>query len=260
MSQYDKCTIWYEKLFDQIPVICASNNQVSNQRLILLYHQYLDRKESMLNFAFRLAQENYFTVCIDIDRHGDRNNYDKKFPSRELYNVVFQTAEEVSSVIDYFAQIYNIHTDNVAALGVSLGGKVALASSMKDERITHVASLLSAPNFPKIANEHKEKVLTRFFADNSTYSKEYLREINENAKIYDPYFNIEKFTNKQSLFINGTLDTTFPISMIKDFQEKLHKYNEKNDSIHEFVAMPGTGHQINNEMIGMTMEWIKKNY
>lgn len=259
MKESDECVVWREQLFNTIPVICISKKSEEKQKLVLLYHQFLDRKESMLNFAYRLAEYGFFTVCIDIDRHGDRSNFENKFPARELYNVLFDTAEEVVSVIDYYCENHHILPDNISVLGVSLGGKVAITASMMDNRITHVVALLSSPNFPEIAKRHNEKVLSRFFADNAQCDETYIQEINVRSKLLDPYYNIDKFASKNSLLINGLLDTTFPIEIIKDFQQKLQSSNSAKDTYHDFEFISKAGHQLNNGMIHTAIQWITKN-
>jgi esterase/lipase len=233
-------------------LICCAENTKKNP--IIIYHAFLQAKESMLQFAYQLAKLGYFAVCIDINRHGDRKNAAKKFPWNEFFEVVFETAEETSSIINHLEKFESIDCSQISVLGVSLGGLSAFSSALSDARIKNIITLLSTGNFMSLAENKKHNFLKRFLSDNNFDEKNFLERVKLKSGIWDPYYNIEKLTDKNIFMINGEMDFQIPISVVKDFQQKI---TETSVGKNKFLHIKSGGHYISKDMADSAMDWAR---
>lgn len=252
-SRVQICEIW----INDIPALCCSNGKDERKRLVVLYHAYLDTKEFMLNFAYKLAEIGFLAVAVDLDRHGERANYNKKFPWQEFYNTIFRTAQEINTIIDYFVANGNAQNGNVTVLGTSLGGLTAFAAAIRDERVCNIATILASANFPQLARVGQTSTLKRFFSDNICNKDDYIENVEKMSVIYDPYYNISSLPPKRIFMINGTVDMAIPFLIVEDFQQKLKlAYKDISDKL-EFISVPGAGHFLSRDMYDKVLNWMK---
>ncbi len=243
---------------NDIPFICCTNGEPGKKKLVVLYHSYLDSKEFMLNFAYRLAEMGFLAVAVDLDRHGERDNYVVgKFPWKEFYNTVFKTAQEITTVINYFVEKEEVENGNITVLGTSMGGLTAFAASIVDERVNNIASIMASANYPQLARVKETSTLRRFFSDNIYCKDEFIKNVEKKSEIFDPYYNISMMPPKRIFMINGTVDMAIPIKIVEDFQEKLiSEYKDKRSNL-KFISIPGGGHLLSREMYEETLIWVK---
>lgn len=224
--------------------------------LVIVYHPFLKAKENMLPYTYVMAESGFIAAAIDMQRHGERDNYEEKFPWQEFYNTAFETADEITDIIDYFLENYTFEHSEVTVTGVSLGGIAALSASMLDERIKNIALIVSSGNFSALARVRKRSVLRRFYTDNQCDETKFLADVDNNAKKYDPYLAPQKMRGKKLLMINGAFDFAFPPQIVKDCQGKIMEVKQDEEWMLEFIEMKNTGHEVNNKMISVLFNWI----
>lgn len=248
--------MWRENIDARIPVICCSSGEAGPKRLVILYHAFLECKEFMLPFAYKLAGMGYLAVAVDLQLHGERADYSGKFPWVEFYRVVFRTSDEISRLIDYFEENRHIVKDRAAVLGVSLGGLTAFSSAIKDTRIKAVASLLASANYPRLARVRSGGELRRFFSDNTYDAAAFYEEVDRLSLLHDAYFNLEKLSGKDIFMANGGVDMAIPISVVEDFQQRLSEMHGEKPEAFRFHSVPGSGHHLNRSMYEMAIAWL----
>lgn len=225
-------------------------------KVVLLFHSFLHSKEDMLPFSHKLAQKGYLCINVDIDRHGDRENYQDQFPWQSFYDVVFQTANEIPIILDQLEAWKGEKLKNIATLGVSMGGMISLSAPIIDKRVVRVVSILSSGNYSELSRVNHATVLRRFFSDNQLDKESYYRSIDENAQLYDPIHHLSVFRRVCLLMINGTMDNVIPIASVEKFQKILSEQNRDFLQNYEFVKIPGAGHELMNRMVSRAIDWM----
>lgn len=249
-------TIKQEKI-EGIPVIIAVSEN-SHKKLAVFYHQFLKTKEDMLPLLYLLAKMGYVAIAPDMRSHGERIDYTGEFPWQRFYELAFETADEVSDVIDYAFSRYEIEYEDVTVIGTSLGGIAALSASMIDERIKNIGAIISSGDFSSLCRVKKRSVLRRFYSDNSYDEKEFVESVDDKAVVYDPYLNMEYILNKRILMINGSFDLAFPVEIVTRFQNRMMEYKKNELDTMEFHLLKNAGHEFNIEMRDIVCEWANK--
>lgn len=243
---------------NHIPAIIVRRN-LSNvlQNSIIIYHSFAHSKEDTLNIAYFLAEMGFMCICVDMDRHGERDNYNEKFPYKYFYSSMFNSAKDITQIIDYLNEDENIHQD-ISVVGISLGGMAALTSGVVDRRVKNIVTILASGNFIRLAQQKNSRVLSRILSDNQ-YDKEYMIKNTESlSKLYDPYYNCEQFSDKRLLMINGSIDMVIPLKIAKDFINRISDCNYANKENYELVVINGLGHEVHKIMIDKACIWLKK--
>lgn len=249
-------TITKNEVFaNKIPALVSWESPFAS-KIILLFHSFLHSKEDMLSFSHKLVQKGYICVSIDIDRHGDRGNYQKPFPWQHFYDVIFSTLYEIPIVLDQLEEWKGEKINNVTTLGVSMGGMIALSSPVIDKRINRVVSILSSGNYAELARNDQVTILRRFFSDNKFDKDTYYSSIERNAQNCDPYYHVSSYQKIHLLMINGTMDNVIPIGCVENFQKKLFEANDERLQDYQFIKIPGAGHELTNDMIKYAINWI----
>lgn len=248
--------VWIDQ---KIPALVIADEKYLERNLLekvaIIYHSFAHSKENSIIWGYELAKFGFVSICVDMDRHGERTNVREKFPYQYFYNCMFCSALEIKVIIQYLIQNYKI-SNEVTVIGTSLGGMAALAAAVIDDRVKNIITIASSANFTELAKYKKKPTLARILSDNKYDMGEIINQTYQMSKSYDPFYNIEKIQNKNILMINGGLDTEIPMKVVRNFQEKLKKKSDSYNTKKDFVVFNNMGHIIQNEMIKKACDWI----
>jgi pimeloyl-ACP methyl ester carboxylesterase len=99
---------------------------------IVILHGYMLSKESMMPWAFLLAQAGYRVVLVDLRKHGESTGWQISFGK-------YETAD-LSRVLDYLIE-QNLCDERVGVLGLSYGATLALHWAAHDSRVRTVVAI-----------------------------------------------------------------------------------------------------------------------
>ena len=99
---------------------------------VILLHGYSMTKESMLPWAFALAQAGYRVIALDLRGHGESTGARIGFGRLE--------AADLSQALDYLIA-HGLCDERVAVLGISYGATMALHWAARDPRLDTVIAI-----------------------------------------------------------------------------------------------------------------------
>jgi alpha-beta hydrolase superfamily lysophospholipase len=139
-----------------IPTLTAAQKglPLDAPRVIVL-HGLFGHKEKYLEELLLLARKGLRATAIDLALHGERGEgesgarYIEANLAAALRHIIFQTAADISSLIDSWGD-----DSRVGLYGVSAGGFASHAALMRDPRIKALAAVISSPDWTTIDADH----------------------------------------------------------------------------------------------------------
>lgn len=131
VSKYFENTNSYGMSFGFEPAT-NSFTPLKNPATIFLLHGYSMAKESMVLWAFSLAQAGYRVVLVDLRGHGQSTGWQVSFGK-------YETAD-LTRTLDYLIE-KNLCDERVGVLGMSYGATLALHWAAKDSRVRTVVAI-----------------------------------------------------------------------------------------------------------------------
>ncbi len=101
-----------------------------NQTVVILLHGYGGDRRSMLDVANILAAHGYGAVMYDLRGHGESHG---RFRSGG-----WQDVDDVAALLDYLQSDQTYDFENIAIMGFSVGGQVAIQAAAELEEISAV--------------------------------------------------------------------------------------------------------------------------
>lgn len=127
---------------------------------VLYYHGFGGTKEQPAIYPVALAEAGFLAVSVDAVGHGERRwpdfevifdneRWDTDFEPVEtrFLQLIDDTAAEVPAIIDDLAARGLARADRVGVAGRSLGGNVAYASVLADDRVRAAVSVVGSPEW-----------------------------------------------------------------------------------------------------------------
>jgi hypothetical protein len=192
--------------------------------LILFFHGFKGAKESNLRELKNLASAGYIALGVDAIGHGDRRykDFEQRFSpenpkaGKEFINVVKQTANEIPTLLDWVNDKYASVALKVGVAGISMGGYIAYATVLRDDRIKTVVSILGSP-------------IWEYFSEQS------------------PMNNLSAFSEVALLSMNAGRDELVPAKHARDFHIALGEKFEGYENRFEYIEYPRSGHFMEDE-------------
>lgn len=260
MNMQKFCTIT-EANIDGIPTIFLQNSGQEPKPIVFLFHKLLNNKIKELSLAYVLASAGYFVVGIDMYGHGDREesfDKDRKYEFNNLFHDVYRTARDVPVVIEFLKKQKSLNLDfqRIGAVGVSIGGSIALVAGYLLNEIKFVVSIIGTCDWKYVLDNDLLSTF-RFFAksrDAMLYDK-VLRDIEE----YEPINNYNCDNMIPILFLNGAMDTSMPFEAVNQYHKRfyeLFRSKGKGDYL-DFKVYQKAGHEVTAEMVKDLLEWLR---
>ena len=189
---------------------------VGKQPLVIMIHGLEAAKETVLPYAYRLAQAGLYTVCFDTREHGERTSPAFQAASRpekmsRLYDIIFATAADIDTVIGDFADRSRIDIGRIGLVGFSMGGMIIYRYLTRGRHpgVRAAAAIIATPAFVrKIESDMARDPVLAGLVDEKVLSEIAAR---------DPSSRFSALRDLPLLILNGTADGHMPIDDIRDF-------------------------------------------
>jgi len=236
---------------DQIPGILFTPKEAENPiPTIILYHGWSSNKEMQRIRGFIFAALGYQTFIPDALYHGERNpldNYHKENIPKYLWDVIFQSMDESSIVIDELVSKYNADLERIGVTGHSMGGFTAAGVFTHNPQLKTLAVLNGSCAWSNSNEIFKESL----FQDINAYEIEY------KVDIMDPMNNLQLLKDRPIILLHGQSDDVVSIKSQELFyQEAQPIYRHKNRL--RIIKYLNLGHFVTTGMLEDNIIWFKK--
>jgi len=238
-----------------IPALALYKEDGKKKPLIITVHGYTGNKSGEIDYCLILAEEGFLPVSIDARLHGERTVPDfeermaANFP-KEMLGVMIGTAEDISPVIDYFAQRPDVLSEKIGVMGVSLGASIAYLATTLDDRIAVAVPIIGTPGWDLSLRPKDPEQFGAW--------PEPDEELMAMVAHYNPLNRTEHFFPKALLMLNGVQDETVPIDGPRQLYERLRPYYQERPERLSFIAYEGVGHEFTEEMRHQVVRWFKR--
>ena len=202
--------------------IPSPKNPSENPTLIVL-HSLGGTRQDFLKFNLPIWQQGFNLALVDMRSHGKSGG--------EYFTYGFHERRDVSQLIDYIQQHHQEASQNIAVMGISAGGAIAISSAAYDKRIEALITISAfadlnktiAKQVPWLPSFWKNRAIIRA-EDIAKFKIEEISPINQIIKVSCPI-----------LIVHATLDKYIPFENAKKLYDavKGKKY---------FYAVEGGNH------------------
>jgi pimeloyl-ACP methyl ester carboxylesterase len=247
-----------KRIMNEIPVIVAKRDDNLRKPLVLISHGFTRSKEDFVDKGYlqELAMKGYYAVAIDNRLHGDRLGPDFKsvvinqFGKVDLIalrKAMKETAEDVTLLIDELSLLEEVDKDNIAMIGVSMGGFVTHRAVVIDSRIKVGIPIISSPYWDDIPGD----VTTQMNEEN----RDKLIKISED---YQPANHKGNYAPTALLMLVGDMDMHYNLHKIQSFYVTLKGYYSTCPENLNLIIYPDTMHEFKQEMWEQALQWLRK--
>ncbi len=264
------------------------NTDSKDLPLVIFCHGFKGFKDwgSFPYYMEKIALQNFFAVSFNFSYNGagENENDQSDFTRLELFakNTFSRELDDLGSVIDYLFEHkneYNYDISNVALIGHSRGGGIAILKTAEDKRITKLIVLSTVNNFDRYNDAMKKKWKETGYFDvlnsrtNQMMRQNYtlIEDLEKNKERLDIQKAITKI-NVPLLLIHGTQDLTVDYSNAEDLYTRHIEANKDYKKTTELVLLDNTGHTFGtvhpyqgttkafDEVITLTLDFLKKKF
>jgi hypothetical protein len=245
------------KIVQDIPVIEYYKKGQEKMPLLILSHGFSGSKNDYFNdmkFVRGLADKGLFIVAMDNRCHGERKGpafssvviNKSKINIYEIRKIIKESADDVSTLIDYYETNFLIDKDRIGMTGISMGGFTTFRAMMIDSRIKVAAPMIGSPVWEDIPQEvpHSTSI---------DQNEEVMTHLTQLSQKYSPNYYPEKFYGRNLLIQNGEQDKHVSIAEVKKFYNIIAK---KSPQTITMISYPNLGHDVTTEMLTVTTEWL----
>lgn len=219
----------------QIPVITCCPENAHNCPIVFLHHGTSNSAESCMGMATQLSSHGVFSVCVDALWHGRRSDghldeYLQPAVYKENYlHLLLTMADDMSALLDHFAQDPRTDISRVGITGISQGGYVSFMTITKDPRITVAAPIIGSPD------------LTDKYGNSLDFDT-LAPAVQAAVKQHNPLYHFEKMY-PTALFIQcGDEDDIVPVTGPRRLNEKIKDLYKSHPDDYRYVEYAGYGH------------------
>lgn len=251
-----------EELVAGIPLVFCRQAGNERKQVIFLFHRLLQSKIFELPLAYQLARHNYCVIGMDIRGHGQRNDsFDVcgKYDFNNYFTDIVETALDVKQVVRFLQEKSwpELDLTNTGAIGISMGGMIALAAGYLLEEVKYVVSIVSGFDWERILEKSSFQSFRLYSRTREVFDPKLARSV---IKEYNPSRHIAEYSLKPILFLNGELDFVTPMQEVERFfQQLVEHYQQFNCAERvKLIKYPKGGHELTMEMIRDLLLWLKK--
>ncbi|MES2458988.1 MAG: alpha/beta fold hydrolase [Armatimonadota bacterium] len=211
--------------------------------LVFVQHGLGSRKERHLDLCLRLAEVGFTACSLDARYHGDRATREMRQRLADVKSVEFLeafaatvagTVEDIAAAATYFG------TRSYAVIGHSMGGFIALQTTLADPRVTSVVSIAGA------------------LVLEPPPGASYPAAVAEALRQGDPTARAAEFWPRPVLLLHGTDDETVPLMGSVRLRNALAPIYAANPERLRLVEYPGAGHELTTEMAEAAVGWTRQ--
>ncbi len=276
---------------ERVPIVIVRPDKEGRLPAVILLHGTGGSASGMFDWSLELAKRGIVGVAIDGRHHGRRANgqtrplgayndaiiraWEAKPGDPKTYPFYFDTAYDVSRVIDYLQTRTDIDPNRIGLFGISKGGIETWLAGAVDDRVKVAVPAISVQSFrwsldhdqwqgrantiaaphARAAKDRGEKAVTRETC-RALWSKIIPGMLDE----FDCPQMLRLFAGRPLLIINGETDPNCPIGGAKiAFASAEAAYREANASDRlKIDVAPRSGHAITEAQKAMILDWFSK--
>jgi uncharacterized protein len=172
----------------------------SESPTLIVLHSLGGTRQDFLKFNLPIWQQGLNLALIDMRSHGDSGG--------EYFTYGFHERKDVSELIDFLEQHHKNSVDNIAVMGISAGGAVAISSAAYDKRIQ---ALITISAFADLNKTIAKQVLwlPSFWRNRAIIKAESIAKFKIEETL--PIKLIEK-VSCPILIVHGTVDKYIPFT------------------------------------------------
>ena len=244
MTNSNPNLVFHDYIINGIPVLDIYKDDGSTKPVIFFTHGLGGYKEGVAYILTLFANNGYRAIGIDALSHGEREEKESMF-----FEIVYQTANDLALVFDYYIKNNVIIDNNYAVSGVSMGGMISYVFATKDDFDPKmVVGISTCGNFDLFWDSYLSYTKVINGIDNLDESIQ-----NEDMEIADkinPSKKINRFNNKKVLIYHSFDDELIKYDKELDFYYKL---KDAGTDV-EMISYDGYGHSIPDEFVEVMLE------
>jgi alpha-beta hydrolase superfamily lysophospholipase len=221
----------------------AEPGSLPQRPVVFVQHGLGSRKERHLDLCLRLAEAGFLACSLDARHHGDRGTLEMRRRLSDIRSAEFLEAftETIQgTVLDITSAAAYFGTGSYALIGHSMGGFIALQTTLADPRVSCVVSIAGA----LILSPPEGVVYPPAAADA-------LRRA-------DPVLNAAAFWPRPVLLLHGIEDETVPLLGSVRVRDALTPIYAAQAERLALVEYPGVGHELTAEMAAAAVDWTRQ--
>ncbi|MBC8102679.1 MAG: alpha/beta fold hydrolase [Cytophagales bacterium] len=213
------------------------------RRLVFVQHGLGSRKERHLDLCLQLAEAGFLACSLDARFHGDRATPEMRRQLSDIHNAEFPaaflqtvqgTVQDISALATYF------EADSYGLIGHSMGGFIALQTTIADPRVRGVVSVAGA--------------LPLTMPEDMRYSAEAASAMRQT----DLAARAASLWPRPVLLLHGEADETVPLSGSARLYEALRPFYATEPQRLGFVPYVGADHSLAPAMAREAVAWMQK--
>jgi dienelactone hydrolase len=243
-----------------IPVLWEAPARPDRRKLVIWLPGLTGSKAGMHEYLRELAAAGYVAVSFDPVDHGERSRVSSqelidssdgsfRIPEtghvyRHFWSIVAETADEVSSIIDWATAELGV-APTVGMGGISMGGNITLVAAALDRRIGVVATAIAEADWLRPGST------IPLSAPNAYIQSHYDR--------CNPLTNLARYEHCPAmLFSCGAEDTMIPPGGAQRFVRALGATYASCPEKLEIVLEDGVGHVFTETMWRRSLDWFER--
>lgn len=177
-----------------------------------------------------------------------------------LFSTMLQTAQDVTTVIDYLGERPEAKPESVGMMGVSMGGFITVLSTTSEGRIKAAVSVVAGAHYEALM---RQQLQPRGLGDLLALGREPLEHLEKSAtdfiERYDPINHIDRFNAVPLLLLNGGKDDLVPVESATSLYDALKPVYKDAPEKLRLKVYPEIGHDYTPEMESEAINWFKEN-
>jgi pimeloyl-ACP methyl ester carboxylesterase len=227
----------------ELVVLTFSAEDTQKRPLIFVQHGLGSRKERHLDLCLRLAEAGFMACSLDARYHGDRATREMRGRLSDIHSAGFLeafidtvrgTVQDIVTAATYFdVSFYGV-------IGHSMGGFIALQTTLADPRVSSVVSIAGALLFA--------------LPEGANYPPQILDALHQG----DLVTKAAGFWPRPVLLLHGVVDETVPLQGSARLFGALTPFYTRDPERLRLVEYPGIGHELTSEMAIEAVMWTQK--
>lgn len=198
----------------------ADQKNRENEPVIVLCHGLGGSHQDMVAAAELFYKQGYAAVALDLYGHEDITY------SSDIYidEIIQKSADKINDILQFLKDERLCESEKYGVYGYSVGGMVGFyLAAYGDASPKILISMASLPDFEAILENTCTSVPLKFSIETSQFE---LTNPEENPRLTEwmssnnPIDQLEQMKNTAIYMVNGGKDSTMPLEIAKQFQEK----------------------------------------
>ncbi len=257
-----------------IPILTLAHEGLERAPAIFLIHGFTSTRTDQVELGYLLARAGCFYVSLDAYQHGERIASPppwEKHPGviypwesgldrwlRMITEIVPQTARDVSTLIDHFAEDRRADIERVGVTGLSMGGMIAFYLAANEPRIQAAAPIISYPGLTAMWEQFATEAASYpRWKDAMAGVQPEIERDTARVKAVDPFERLASFAPKPLLIVQGDVDTDAPKHTSVALMQKLRPLYAEHPERLRLSIHDGVAHRVSSAMRDVVCQWFR---